>query len=121
MMYIKTNDPNYSTKENEMKVELSIADDRELKQHIRDVIKGEVLSIARGEVKGIIAQAVGEKAIPGSAADIEKLVKAAIKEEIVHQLGERRYGSASWIKTEARKQIAEMIRSWATKEHTDAV
>ncbi len=117
----RSNDPDYGIKEYKMKVELSIADDRELKQHIRDVIKGEVLSIARGEVKDIIAQAVGEKAIPGSAADIEKLVKAAIKEEIVHQLGAKRYGSTTWIKTEARKQIAEMIRNWATTEHIDAV
>lgn len=104
-----------------MKVQLSIADDRELKQHIRDVIKGEVLSIARGEVKDIIAQAVGEKAIPGSAADIEKIVKVAIREEIAHQLGASRYGKTSWIKTEARKQISAMVRHWATHEYTDAV
>ena len=104
-----------------MKVELSIADDRELKGHIREVIKGEVLSIARGEIKAIIAQAVGEKAIPGSAADIEKIVRAAIKEEIAHQLGASRYGSASWIKTEARKQIATTVRDWARHEYPDVV
>ena len=104
-----------------MKVELSIADDRELKQHIRDAIKGEILSIARGEIKGIIAQAVSEKAIPGSSADVEKLVKAAIKEEIAHQLGASRYGSTSWIKTEARKQISAMVRRWAISEYTGVV
>lgn len=104
-----------------MKVELSIADDRELKQHIRDIIKGEVLSIARGEIKNIIAQAVYEKAVPTSAADIERMVKKAIANEIERQLGANRYGKSSWIKAEARKQIAEMIRNWATKEYTDAV
>jgi len=104
-----------------VKVELSIADDRELRQHIRDVIKGEVLSIARGEIKSIIAQAVGEKAMPTKATDIEKMAREAIVEEIRQQLGSSRYGTTSWIKTEAREQIAKMLRDWATKEYTDAV
>ena len=97
-----------------MKVELSIADDRELRQHIRDVIKGEILSIARGEIKTIIARAVSEKAIPGNAANIKRLVETAIAEEVKRQLSGNNYNSRSWIRTEARQQIANLIRDWAT-------
>jgi hypothetical protein len=96
-----------------MKVELSIADDRELRRHIKDVIKGEVLGIARGEIKSIIAQAVSEKAIPSDAGQIERLVKSAINDQVKRELGSSRYSNPSWIQSEARRQIAEFIKKAA--------
>lgn len=97
-----------------MKVELSIADDRELRDHIKDVIKGQVLSIARGEIRDIIAQAVDEKAIPKDPDDIRQIIVQAIKDLVKQELGARRYGK-SWIREEAREQIAEFIKSIAER------
>ena len=61
-----------------MIVQLSIADDRELRAHIWDVIKGEIVSIARGEIRAIIAEVVKEGVIPKTPGEIDKLVKESV-------------------------------------------
>ena len=42
-----------------MKVELSIKDDKELRDTIKDMIKGQVLSVARSEVETIKIRLAG--------------------------------------------------------------
>jgi len=98
-----------------MKVELSIADDRELRQHIKDVIRGEVLSIARGEIKGIIAQAVSEKAIPSEPVDVERVISEEIRKHVRKELGTSSYRDPSWIRNEARRQIGEYLKELTGK------
>ena len=94
-----------------MKVELSIADDRELRQHIRDVIAGEVKGIARGEIKGIIAEVFSEKVLPKEDG-IERLIREVIRDEVERVLRERATGymSESWIRSEARLILSEMLK-----------
>lgn len=92
-----------------MKVELSIADDSELRQHIRDTIKGEVVSVARAEIKKIIAEVVKEGIVPKSQDDIDKIVRGVVKEEVIQQLTQYNYGENS-IKKIAREEINVLLR-----------
>ena len=93
-----------------MKVELTISDDAELRAAIKDSIKGEVLSIARGEIKNIIAQAVDEKVIPNNQADREKLVGRAIQQMILDALKAGRCGQPTTILTMIREEVNAYLR-----------
>jgi phosphoenolpyruvate-protein kinase (PTS system EI component) len=94
-----------------MKVELSIADDRELRNTIKDMIKGEVVSVARGEIRGIIAEVTREGYIPKDSQDVENIVRAIIKEEVKSKLKESGWGnSESMIGRIAREEIRAFVR-----------
>lgn len=92
-----------------MKVELSIADDRELRAHVRNIIKGEVVSIARGEIKAIIAEVVGERIIPKDQVALENIIREIIREQVKREFCARSYMKPSWIQNETRKQIADIL------------
>lgn len=59
-----------------MKVELSIADDRELRQAIRALIESEVKSIARGEIRSIIHEVFSKKT--------ENMTKDQVVDKVLH-------------------------------------
>lgn len=97
-----------------MKVEISIKDDRELKDHIRDVIKGEVVSIARGEIRHIIKQVFGEKygsVIP----EPDKIIREELKEIIRKDIGVGTYGNSDFIREIARQEAIKMVRESISK------
>ena len=61
-----------------MKVELSIKDDAELRFLIKDMIRGQVTSIARSDIEQIIKEVVGDKTAKLSdlmAKEITKVVQ----------------------------------------------
>jgi hypothetical protein len=89
-----------------MKLELSIADDRELRLFIKDLIKSEIVSIARGEVKGILADVIKEGYIPKNQEDIDKVVKNEIHEIIKSELGTWSSYSDNKLKQMAREEIS---------------
>lgn len=93
-----------------MKVELSIKDDRELRAHIKDVIKGQIVSIARGEVINILADTIGAKT---DAANIHKIVKETVESEVKRALGER----GGW----QGKSFVDTIRAMATRSVQEKV
>lgn len=70
-----------------MKLELSIADDRELRDFIKDLIRGEIVSIARGEIKNIIADVVKEGIIPKDQKTLDDIILKILKEYIEKALG----------------------------------
>jgi hypothetical protein len=92
-----------------MKVELSIADDRELRSAIKDLIKGEVASIMRGEIKSIIADLVKEGAYPKDVKDLESMVRAEVGSYVKEQLKINNYGS-SFVKEIAREEVGKLLR-----------
>lgn len=93
-----------------MKLELSIADDRELKSFIKDSIKAEIVSIARGEVKGILVDVVKEGYIPKDKDDIERIIREEIKKLVVAELNKGSYFGATQIKNIAREEINLYLR-----------
>ena len=92
-----------------MKLELSIADDRKLRLFVKDLIKGEVRSIARGEIKSIIASVAEEKIIPKTPEELNKLVLEVIKEEVQNVLRSTRYGKPGKIVEITREIIQEEL------------
>ncbi len=93
-----------------MKVELSIADDRELRDTIRDMIKGEVVSIARGEIRTIFAEVIKEGYIPKSKEELDKIIREEIRKIVSDSLTQNWTGSASYIKSVAREEVNLLLR-----------
>lgn len=92
-----------------MKVELSIADDRELRSAIKDLIKGEVASIMRGEIKNIISDLVKEGAYPKDAKDLETIVKSEVAAYTREQLKSTGYNN-NVVKDIAREEVGKILR-----------
>ena len=94
-----------------MKLELSIADDRELRAFIKDSIKGEVRSIARGEIKSILAAVTEEKIIPRTPDELNRIVRDIIKEEVRRQLRDRSsgYNSPTILVDVTREVVREIL------------
>lgn len=93
-----------------MKVELSIADDREMRDTIRDLIKGEVASIMRGEIKGIVAELVKEDVIPKDAKTLGDIVRSEVRKYVSEQLlGSNSY-SNNPLREIAREEVAKLLK-----------
>lgn len=94
-----------------MKVELSIADDRELRQAIKDEIKGVVVSIARAEIKNILADVVREGILPKTQADIDKVWEKEIHAAVINSIASSGgYWADDKIKVMTREVITEFIQ-----------
>jgi hypothetical protein len=97
-----------------MKVELLIADDRELRASIHEMIRAEVLNMARKELKDIIASAI-ESRLPSDVA-AEKVMTTLFEEEVRRQvkdtLGGHRsnYNDPTFIQRMAREEVRMAIR-----------
>lgn len=87
-----------------MKVELSIRDDRELRNHIKDVIKGEITSIARGEIDNILDRVMNQRFPDGK---IMSMIEKAINDKVSRAIGQ---GSYSW-----QKNIMDIVREQVSK------
>jgi hypothetical protein len=99
-----------------MKVELSIADDRELRTMIKDTIKGEVVSIARGEIKEILASVVREGVLPKSPEQLDYIVREEIRKivrEEIYKTDWARHGNRlqEITREEVRKLIGEVVKA----------
>jgi len=97
-----------------MKVELSIADDRELRNAIKDLIKGEVTSIMRGEIKNIIADLVKEGIYPKDTKDLGNIVKAEVASYVKEQLKSSNYNN-NYVREMARQETAKILREMFEK------
>lgn len=100
-----------------MKVELSIKDDRELKNHIRDVIKGEITSVARGEIRDIIKEVFAEKY--GELRDLsqnpEMIIREEIKELIKKDIATNTYGNSNYIRLIAKEEVSLIVKEVMSK------
>ena len=94
-----------------MKVELSIKDDRELRAHIKEAIRAEVLSIARGEIRGIIAEVCGKITSEECKDKIDTIAKNVIKEGVSKLINHSVWGRDSYAKQVIREQVKEILEN----------
>lgn len=98
-----------------MKVELSIADDRELRSAIRDMIKGEIVSIARGEIRAILAEVVKEGILPKTEEDFNRIVVEEVRGIIKRELNNGNYNTPSTLSKIAREILNDTIEKMFSK------
>jgi len=94
-----------------MKVTLNIQEDSELRAHIKDAIKGQILSIIRSEVNGLFKDVLGgriEKSLPVS---IENLVKLEISKYVQAHLKGNGWDSSGFVREEAKRLVTEHVNN----------
>jgi|WetSurMetagenome_2_1015567.scaffolds.fasta_scaffold318100_3 hypothetical protein len=93
-----------------MKVTLNVADDDELRATVKDMIRGQVLAIAREEITSIIAEAVKKSVIVKTGTDVDKMFYEEIQKHIKSVLGDSgTWGRASWIQNTAKEIVKAKI------------
>ncbi len=94
-----------------MKISINIQEDAELRAHIKDMIKGQVLSVARQEIRAIIkevfAASVGDAAKKGQA-----LVDTEIQLLVRGELASQGYNQPGFIKNTARELIGKEVSNF---------
>lgn len=93
-----------------MKVELNIADDSELRNTIKDLIKGEVKSVMRSELKGILKDLTQEQVIPKDSETLEKLLREEMRHVVKEELKLNGNWSSNTIRTMARDEIYKILQ-----------
>jgi len=113
-----------------MKVELEIKDDKELRAVIKDMIRGQVTSIVREEIKNLVAKEVEKKTDPkvlsteiqrffrdsrmttsleGKVNDaVHALVTEEIKESIERRVRESNSMTADFVDARVRRVLREL-------------
>lgn len=103
-----------------LKLEINIADDRDLRESIRDAIKGEVTSVMRGEIRNVLKEVVSERGGKSFTTEgLEQILVDEIKIEIRKQIKElvevKRYGEPSYLQKEISRIAEEMLRETFSK------
>ena len=100
-----------------MKVELSIKDDKELRNHIKDVIKGEVTSITRSEIRTIIKEVFSEKygEVRELTQNPEAIIRQEMRELIKKDIATDSYGHSSFIRNIAKEEVSNIVKNVMSK------
>lgn len=103
-----------------MKVTLNIENDAELRAYIKDCIKGQVLSVARSEIKNIVTDALKMK-YPDAKPSFEFLMKEEIRNMVKNELSSKSYGTPSFIQMVARDIIEKEIKEVLSNKYTNII
>ena len=95
-----------------MKVTLNINEDAELRAHIKEAIRGQVISIAREEVVKLLGDILAQK-VP--TVDPEKVVKEEILRITRATLDNGSWGKASYIQEQARIEVQKLVKEILSK------
>lgn len=95
-----------------MKLQLTVSDEQQMRDWVKDLIRGQVESILRNDLKEIIGQSIVQSSYPQTEADMKVLIAQQIKEVVRQQLATpmRGFNSQTFIQEIAREEIAELIR-----------
>jgi molybdopterin-binding protein len=104
-----------------MKLELNIKSDEALRSHIKDMIKGQVVSVIRKEtlpeLKNAIAKILEENETSKSLKKlIEEIVKEEIKKHVLRELGKSGWNTESYIRKEAKKHMRKKVKDTLVSE-----
>jgi hypothetical protein len=100
-----------------MKVELSIADDKELRDMIKNMIKGQIVSVAREEINDILKE-VYEQKYDLKDFNMKDVVEREIRKQVsdaVYKIFQTSWGDRDLLKEYARsiinKKVNEMFEN----------
>lgn len=103
-----------------MKLELSIKDDKKLRNLIKDMIKSQVLSSMREQMTPLVIESMSDKSIKTKLTDLKKVIEnhtTKVKKETERQNIElKEYFKRINIKDLIKKEIFDFIQIHVTKE-----
>jgi len=100
-----------------MTISLNLSNDAELRAYVKDLIKGQVLSIVREEIKTTLKELIDKKAADYSEKTIDSLFKDTIKNAVNDEIKKAGWNEANFIKKETRKVINELVVEALSKKN----
>ena len=95
-------------------VTLNLDKDDELRAYVKDLIKGQIVSITREEIINTLKDLLGDKTKVIDTQKIEFIIKDVVKVHV-----EKELGGSSWntgfIKDETRRMISRYIKTFFEK------
>jgi hypothetical protein len=93
-----------------MKLTLNIKEDKELRDYIKDMIKGQIMSIARKEIRGLVMEALSDRIKNINTENTESIMKKEIERLVYRELtGSTGWNKPNYIKEQARILINDVI------------
>ena len=94
-----------------MKLELAIKEDKELRAFIKDMIRGQITSIAREEISAIIKEVVVQKYGDSGNIGVDRIIRDEIKTMVNNELKPKVYNDPGFIKKHAQEEVLKMIKT----------
>ncbi len=104
-----------------MTVTLNIANDAELRNYIKDMIKGQVMAIARDTIQEVLKEILQKKVEEKIPNSIEHLIKSEISNLVQIQLKNKGWGDPTYIQKVARDLVNEEIKSYFSNKYQPIV
>lgn len=98
-----------------MKVTLEILNDAELRNHVKELISGQVKSVIREEIKDILKDILSKKIKDTDIPNVDFLVKEEINKMVKNELGSSSWNNPSFVRVEARKMIDQYLKDAFSK------
>jgi len=92
-----------------MKVTLNIENDQELRSHVKELISGQIKSIAREEVREMVKELLSKKIQDSNLPNAEYIFRDEIIKTVNNSIGKSGWNQPNFIQTEARKVISEIV------------
>jgi len=100
-----------------MVVELNIEKDQDLRAYVKNLVKGQVTSLLRSEIRDIIRDALSNMSPVSNRDALEKMCQATMKDTIHKELFESaRYGDYSPAQIALNEAIKEALKELILKK-----
>jgi len=102
-----------------MKVTLNIENDEELRAHIKDCIKGQVLSVVRGELTSLAKEELHKKVMAIATRDLSSFVQTSVQTIIAKLLYEK-CGVSDWSSSFVQPYIEKIVEQSVSRKSKGA-
>ncbi|MFA5196607.1 MAG: hypothetical protein WC401_12480 [Bacteroidales bacterium] len=86
-----------------MNLKIDLKEDAELRAYIKDLIRGQIQSVLRKELKSIIEKVVDEK---GTVTTIQQMTVDAVARKLNQDQENSKFNPMAFLKAEIKKQIS---------------
>jgi len=104
-----------------MKLNINLEEDKELRAYIKDIIKGQVLSVVREDIFNIAKQAFESRVKNQGLLSVEAIFKDKIKDIVERELKSSVWDGAGVIKDEAKRLVKEKVNEFFANQKLDKI
>ena len=100
-----------------MRVELNIKEDKELRNYVKDIIRGMVKSVAREEIREITKEVFIQKTDCINKISVEKTLQQELRAFVKSKLDNGNFRNTSTLEKIAKEEIIKLVKDMFEKSH----